>query len=325
MFRAANLLLSIVTLLTFPFSSSAQQAATQPIRSLVNVLDRNGNAIRDLKKENFRVKVNGHPATVMGASYSLAPRRIVVLLDMSGSMTPSIDNKKWKIASEALEDLLTQTPQDVPVALLTFSDQVRDVLDFTQSRSSMATWMKQGASRRGSTKGRTALRDAILVGLNLLQPYRSGDAVYAITDGGDNMSHASSGRTRAALRESGVRLFAFLFAEPTPSEEEREGVDSLVESAVDSGGFVFGVRGYRGVAGAGFPWEFEYDDNESTHNQIRLYTQMLNIQVNGFYVVQVAVPQLRKASKLKVEIIDSAGRTRKDVGFTYQRWLPGDQ
>jgi|ERR1700687_3444876 len=93
-------------LLAYGFLATAQTAPTQTTRSLlVNVLDRNGNAVRDLAKDSFRAKVNGHPATVVEARYSLAPRRIVVLLDMSGSMAGETEkNKKWRIAREAIED-----------------------------------------------------------------------------------------------------------------------------------------------------------------------------------------------------------------------------
>jgi len=74
-------------LLTYGTFAAAQTAPNQSTRSLlVNVLDRNGNAVRDLTKDGFRAKVNGRATALVEASYSLAPRRIVALLDMSGSM-----------------------------------------------------------------------------------------------------------------------------------------------------------------------------------------------------------------------------------------------
>ncbi len=89
----------------------AQTSPPAPSRAIVvNVLDQSGNAIKDLTKDNFRIKINKQPVQVLSASYELAPRRMVVLLDMSGSMGGSADTKKWKIAREVIEDLLTQTP-----------------------------------------------------------------------------------------------------------------------------------------------------------------------------------------------------------------------
>jgi hypothetical protein len=316
------LLAAVLPILFLPgFAQPSPSAPSQSI--VVNVLDRNGNAVRDLTKDNFHVKINKQPVVVLAANYGLAPRRIIVLLDMSGSMGGKRDTNKWRIAREAVEDLIAQTPPDVPIALLTFSDQVHDVFDFRESRSAIARWFREGPTEQTSLKGRTALHDAILVSLRMLRPYRSGDAAYVITDGGDNASHVSFDQTKTALRESGVRLYALLFPEFFPTGEEIGGVDSLVKLAGDSGGFVFGISG-RGALGVSFlpSWGAVYDYNDRTREKIKIYTQALNSQVHGFYTVQVAVslPQ-GKAAKVALEIVDAAGNTRKDVGYTFQREL----
>ncbi|HUO14249.1 MAG TPA: hypothetical protein VMX38_04615 [Verrucomicrobiae bacterium] len=82
---------------------------------VVNVFDSRGNPVRGLTKENFHLRVNGKPAVVLDARYSLSPRRIVVLLDMSGSMIGEEATGKWRIAREAAEDLLAETPAEVPI------------------------------------------------------------------------------------------------------------------------------------------------------------------------------------------------------------------
>lgn len=292
---------------------------------LVSVVDSHGNAVRNLNEKEFRVRIGGKPTPVLKASYSLAPRRIVVMLDMSGSMTAGSEaNKKWRIAREALEDLLAETPQDVPIALLTFSDRVNDVFDFSQGRSSIAAWLKQGPSQRENIKGRTALRDTIVAAVRTLQPTRQGDAIYVITDGGDNCSSASGRAVKKLLADSGVRLFAFLFNEHTPIAEEVSGRDELLELVRDSGGFVFGVTSRGGSVGmaTSTPWDFEYDYSQHTRDLIKSYAQALNIQINGFYTLDVNVDSSRKDRTVKLEILDDAGRTKKDVAFTYQDILP---
>lgn len=304
----------------------AQPSPTAPSRPIiVNVLDRNGNAVKDLTKDSFRVKINKQPVTVLSASYEIAPRRIVVLLDMSGSMGGTSDSKKWKIAREVVEDLLTQTPPEVQIAFLTFTDQVHDVIDFRESRLAISKWLKDGPTQPKNLKGHTAIRDAIIAGLKLLQPFRPGDAIYAITDGGDNSSHISVDRTKAALRESGVRLFAFLFAEYTPTVEEVDSFDSLIEIASDSGGFVFGVPGRRAMDGvfvSPFFLDAVYEYNDRAREKIKVFTQALNVQVNGFYTLQVAAAiKQGKAGKLSMDILDSSGKTRKDVAYTLQKTL----
>lgn len=319
--------ISLVLASTFLSVCGSLAAQVPPKESspslLVNVLDRHGMAVRDITKDSFQVKVNGRRATLLEASYSLAPRRIVVLLDMSGSMAGAREHKKWQIARQALEDLLTETPSDVAIALLTFSDQVHDVFEFSQNRNSMAAWLKKGASGEGDNRirGRTALFDAMLAAKNLLGASRPGDAIYAITDGGDNSSHISGTAVRKLLLESQIRLFVFLFAEPSPFEEMLPGIESIKEISRATGGFVFGVSGHS--SGVEFlpSWD-EYDYNEHTQQTIKVYTQALNIQVNGFYTLRFDTPiALEKARKVSLDILDGAGKSRKDVAFTYSTLL----
>lgn len=291
---------------------------------LVNVLDRNGDAVRSLTRDSFRVKVNGHPAAVVEAGYSLAPRRIVALLDMSGSMAGEPDRKKWRIAREALKNLLAETPSDVSIALLTFSDQVHDAFDFSQSRTSMAAWLKQGESHGDDSRvhGRTAIFDAMLAATKLLGAARSGDAIYAITDGGDNSSHIFATDIRKLLLRSRIRLFVFLFAEQRWGETE-SGTNALMEIARASGGFVFGISARP--SGVEFlpSWSFAFDDNERTREKIKIYTRALNIQVNGFYTLRFDSPvSLDKARKVSLNLVDDTGKPRKDVAFTYSTLLP---
>jgi hypothetical protein len=121
---AKKFFLSIAVLAIFLPSGFSQQSLNVPSEKrsvLVNVIDAHGNAIRDLTKENFHVRVNGKPVVVLDARYSLAPRRIVLLLDMSVSMTVDTESGQWRIAREAADDLLAETPAEVPIAMLTFS------------------------------------------------------------------------------------------------------------------------------------------------------------------------------------------------------------
>lgn len=110
-----RLVSAILGLVVFASAGLAQQTANTPeTRSvIVNVLDRQGTPVRNLTKDNFVAHLNGKPVEVLDAHYSVAPRRIVVLLDVSGSMSAPIDlftNKtisqgsfKWHVAREALD------------------------------------------------------------------------------------------------------------------------------------------------------------------------------------------------------------------------------
>lgn len=299
----------------------AQSAPKQPTLWLpVNVLDRNGNAVRNLTRDNFHVKVNGHLATPLDAHYSLAPRRIVVLLDMSGSMAGvTVQSRKWELAREAVEDFLTETPSDVQVAVITFSSGVHDIFNFSQSRSSITAWLKRGAGQQPIDKGQTALYDAIDAAAKLLEPALPGDSIYAITDGGDNHSHISETAVRQRLLQSQIRFFLFMFADPPPFYQEQLGGTSVMELARDTGGFVFGISGHRSSFASPLGFDYSKDDQ----NKIKPQTQALNIQVNGFYTLQLdANLSTNKANKLSLEVVDGSGKVRKDVSWTYSREFP---
>lgn len=302
----------------------AQSVSKEPAPSLlVNVIDRDGMAVRDLSKDSFQVRVNGHLAVPLDTSYSQSPRRIVVLLDMSGSMAGGVESKKWLIALEAFDDLLSDTPPDVQIAMLAFSDQVRDIFDFSQKRDSMSIWLKEGATKHGDSRvhGRTALFDAMVAAQKLLGSPRPGDAIYAITDAGDNSSHISALATRKLLLESGIRLFVFLFAEPSPFEGTQSGFESIKEIARATGGFVFGVSAHSHGVDFLPSWD-AYDYTERTHQTIKLYTHALNIQVNGFYTLRFDSPvAVEKARRVSLNIVDTAGKPMKDVAFTYSTML----
>lgn len=315
---------SLVGLVATSISLLAPSVTAQATTSLlVNVIDRKGDAVRNLTRDDFRVRVNGRPATLHEASYGLAPRRIVTLLDMSGSMSGQAGDKRWRIASEATEDFLTDTPTDVSVALLTFSDRVHDVFDFSQSRDSMTMWLKQGATKEGDSRihGRTALFDALLTATKILTPVRAGDAIYVITDAGDNSSHIHSRAVRELLVKSQIRLFVFLFSEPSPGDMNA-GSDSLKEIARATGGFVFGVSGHNPSVEFLPSFTYAFDYNQQTRDTIKLYTRALNIQVNGFYSLRFDLPIApEKAHKVTLEIMDKRGKQRNDLAYTYSTLL----
>jgi von Willebrand factor type A domain len=307
------------TFLTGPRTTGSQHAKEPSL--VVNVVDLHGRNIRDLTKNNFRVQINSSPALISDAQYSVAPRRIVVVLDMSSSMAEETDNGKWRGARAAVDDLLTQVPSDVPIAMVTFSDQVRQTFDFSQGRAAVAQWFKQGPSERANIKrkSKTALFDAILAGLRLLDPSQMGDVVYAITDGEENHSHSSQASTETTLLKSGVRLFAFVFDDPTPVNEVQEAKESFLRMVGDSGGLAFGIFG-RQVPG-GPSWNVQYDYDQHSQEKLKVFTQVLSNAIKGFWILELAVPSQSKKSKVKLEIIDQRGKARKDLTFSYPRVL----
>jgi hypothetical protein len=305
-----------------PALAQQKESATEPRPVVVSVIDRHaGLPVRDLTKDDFRARNNGRPVTVVDAQFSTASRRILVLLDMSASMTER-QSDKWAFVREAVGDLLRQAPADVRIGMLTFSKSSHEVFDFSQSRGAIAAWLDEGSGRQPRLKHRevqTALLDAIVEGAKMLAPVQPGDALYAITDGGENASHSTRVQAEMALLQSGVRLFT-LCLPSFGTVEEREGADLLLEMVDDTGGFAFGVLPTRTESPTAM-WSAENFADQGNRAKLERYTDELNAQVYGFWTLRVAAPSSTKQTKLSLEVVDGSGKARKDVLLTYPRLL----
>jgi Mg-chelatase subunit ChlD len=139
------------------------------------------------------------------------------------------------------------------IALLIFNNDVTEVVDFAQGNSVVGDKLKQILGNRDYVKtivkGKTALRDAILAGLHLLEHPSSADALYVLTDGDDNASKHSASDLKHRLIVTSVRLFAVLlrkeggYRNPTP--EELSGPEGLSEIAEKSGGEILSVAAWH--------------------------------------------------------------------------------
>ena len=317
----AQSLFAVLLVPAFLHQSVAGQAPPNPaltFRSVIaNVVDSHGNPVRNLTADNFAIFLNGKPAAVTTARYTLAPRRIVVLLDVSGSMVGQTNSGKWRIAEEAVRDLLSQTESNVPIAMLTFAGGIQNTFDFSQDRTAILNWVRENADEPPRVRKRkTALFDGIIEALKLIGDAEPGDAIYAITDGGEDTSKVSARQAKSSLLRSGVRLFVLLFA-GVHFSADREAEYAFLEMIRDSGGFAFKLVG-RSVPGVPYETEYTYD----TKNRVELknYTTELNTQINGFWALDVNLPASVNGD-VKLVVSDSKGKERKDVVVTYPRIL----
>lgn len=195
----------------------AQTAGPCLDRTVVaSVIDKSGNPVINLQAANFRGQVGGRDVTIVSAEPVPAARRIVILLDASGSMLDDLP-----VARTVALDLLSAAPQS-QVSLVTFADKVEVRVGFTESHSRIADALQTVTPGK-----RTALHDALIAGLQLLDPPGPDDLVFLITDGGNNLGNTTDAQVEKALRTSQVRTLAFLFVDsvaPTP-EEVRLGSD----------------------------------------------------------------------------------------------------
>src|SRR5947209_16303018 len=97
---------------------------------MASVLTLAGQPVASVPTSSFKGEFRGKPVRILSATRDLGPRRIVVLLDASGSMA-GLTKGKWDLVLRAAGDVAAHAPPDSSVALIVFDDKVKQEVDFS--------------------------------------------------------------------------------------------------------------------------------------------------------------------------------------------------
>jgi Ca-activated chloride channel family protein len=199
----------------------------------VTITDAMNRLVTGLEKDNFQVLENGEPQEIRNFSSEDAPISLGVIFDCSGSMSDKIDKSREAV----VEFFRTANPQD-EFFMISFSDQPELLVDFTQSIEEI-----QGRLVMANPKGRTALLDAIYLGLNKMKRARhQKKALLIISDGGDNHSRYTEGEIKSLVREADVQIYAIGLFDNSPRTPEEQMGPSLLSEVTDvTGGRTFSI------------------------------------------------------------------------------------
>jgi len=197
----------------------------------VTITDPMNRLVTGLEKDNFLLTDNGQPQTIKHFSSEDAPISLGVIFDVSGSMADKIDKSRQAV----VEFFRTANPQD-EFFLITFSEKPEVLVDFTSSVEDIQNKLVYAAPR-----GRTALLDAIYLGMNRMRHAKyERKALLIISDGGDNHSRYTESEIKSEVREADVQIYAIgLFDRDFKSPEEREGPALLGDVTEATGGRTF--------------------------------------------------------------------------------------
>ena len=203
----------------------------------VTVTDPYNRLVTGLDMENFRVFEDNVEQEVVTFSAEDVPISIGVVFDFSGSMS----NKVGKAREAAVQFFKTANPQD-EFFLVSFNERAELISSFTNSVEEL-----QSSLMLTSAKGRTALLDAIYLGLSQMRGARNGKrALLILSDGGDNHSRYNESDIKRLVREADTQLYAIGiydalgYRNRTP--EELNGPSLLSEITEMTGGRVFSVE-----------------------------------------------------------------------------------
>jgi Ca-activated chloride channel family protein len=200
---------------------------------LVNatVTDPFGRLVTGLESENFRVFEDNSEQEIVHFASEDVPISIGVIFDMSGSMSDKADRSRMA----AVQFFRTANPQD-EFFLVNFNDRAQLVSPFTSSVEDLQSRMLYS-----HTHGRTALLDAVYLGLSQMKGARNTKrALLIISDGGDNHSRYNEMDIRSFVKESDVQLYAIgIYGSGAP--ELDQGPALLTELTEMTGGRTYKV------------------------------------------------------------------------------------
>jgi len=175
----------------------AENVDVDVVQVTVTVSDGHGRFIRGLPRSIFHVAEDGRPQKITHFASEDIPLELVVAIDISGSMTPSMPKLK-----KSVKEFLSAVPTTNQVTLLGFNDNI-----FTLTRKTMDPAERVRAVDHLAPWGSTALYDVILRGVDMLGRQTGRKALIVFTDGEDQGSHATIADVERHLQSSDVTLY----------------------------------------------------------------------------------------------------------------------
>ena len=198
-----------------PVPIAAQQPATYRagvdlVTFGVTVVDKKGNLVTDLARDEFEIVEDGKPQTLEYLAIgdgALDDLRLGLMLDTSGSMAEDL-----KLARSAAIKFLNLLPQSEDITLVDFDTQVR-VTRYPQRDFARVVERIRGRK----PDGWTALYDALGVYLDGAADQEGRPVLVMYTDGADSRSNLTWTDTLNLLKASRATVYAVGLVENTGS------------------------------------------------------------------------------------------------------------
>ena len=164
----------------------------------VTVIDPQNRHVVGLERNHFRIFDEKVEQTLLNFSNQPAEVSVAIVLDTSGSMSDNILSARTSIVN-----FLQQGHPDDEYCLISFNDRTTLVQDFTSRAENI-----QNQVTIANPQGRTALFDAIYLGIEKMRSARNQKkALIVVTDGEDNSSRYSFSEVKQAVRESDAQIY----------------------------------------------------------------------------------------------------------------------
>lgn len=264
----------------------------------VTVTDPIGRFVTGLEHENFAIYENKQRQEIRHLSGEDAPVSIGLIFDVSGSMSTKIERAREAV----IEFLRVANPKD-EFFMIAFSDQPHVISDFTDSIENIQNQLIFIAP-----KGRTALLDAIYLGVSKLREAKNQrKALLIISDGGDNHSRYSEREIDSVVKEADALIYAIgIYDHYFSTQEETMGPSLLSGISELTGGRTFVIDNPNDLADAA----------------TKIGIELRNQYVLGYYPTNR--PRDGKWHKIKVKLIPPKGLPPLQVSAKQGYYAPHD-
>ena len=206
----------------------------------VNVKDKRGAYVTDLRQETFAVFEDGRPQTIRFFAKEDAPVTMGLIVDSSASMYANRDD----VIAAAAAFTAASNPRDELFALV-FNERVRPALPAAGAFTSDRDFFRHALARIFVPSGRTALFDAVSAGLEYLRRgrYERRDLIL-MSDGGDNASRTTFDDVIAKTQASSALIYTVALPNPIGTRGNLKLLERLARA---TGGEAFGPKDERRI------------------------------------------------------------------------------
>ncbi len=236
--------LLLLLVLTCALSAQEQKPEQSPHNLIVDVdvvlatatvTDRDGRFVTGLEKENFKIAEDKVQQEITYFSSEDVPVSVGIVFDISGSM-----KDKMKTAVQAAMTFLKGGSVDDEYFLVEFSDRPTGS-EFTTDIAKL-----QQRFMFSKAKGRTALYDAVYMGLTKLEESNNPKrALLLITDGEDNRSRYTFSNVKQYIKEKDVQIYTIGITSGPGDASAEQGKALLRDLSSISGGESFTPSVYQ--------------------------------------------------------------------------------
>ena len=224
-----------------PVPETTFRTTSDLVQLNVSVFDKDGKIIKDLPQSAFTVYENGVKQEIKVFRQEDVPVSLGLVIDNSASM----NDKKDRVASAALAMVKASNPDD-EVFLVYFNEEATLAQEFTNNLGTL-----EKALHNVETQGETAMRDALLLGIEHLRHRAKRDkrVLVVVTDGEDNSSVESQPHLIEAAHQNNVIIYAIGLLsgeQPAAAERARKQLDELT---LATGGRAWFPRDVSEIAG----------------------------------------------------------------------------